>query len=277
MEFRDIDRRSVVEQVAEQLREAVIVAVRASTGLPSETHLSEAMTVSRPTLREALRILEAEGLVHRDYRTAALRPGADAAAMSRPLRSALDFLSRTDRITYAEIVDLQMTIEGRAAERAAGVATAEELETLGAALERMQEPGVTGEDWEERRLAFHLAMVTASHNEAFLLITLAAGQVVADILKRAADSVLRAKATGAMARQRAATNPLDPEWTKDQCALHARIHEAIRNGRGSDAREAVWGDTFGFFGPLMGETMVKSGFDPARIGESGPTGQSPGK
>ena len=48
MEFREIDRRSVVQQVADQLRDAVVAAVMRSSELPTELELSNAMMVSRP-------------------------------------------------------------------------------------------------------------------------------------------------------------------------------------------------------------------------------------
>ena len=197
MQFHGIDRRSVAQQVADQLREAVIGAVLRSSQLPTEAELSQALTVSRPTLREALRILEAEGLVRRDRRTSALRPDAGAAAMSRPLRSALHVLTRTERISLAEILDLRLTIEARAAERAAEVATPDDLSELLAALEAIREPGLSGQSWNERTFAFHATMVKAAHNEAFLLIVLATREATADILEGAAQSAMRfSAATG---------------------------------------------------------------------------------
>ena len=136
--------------------------------------------------------METEGLVQRDRRTSALRADAGTAAMSRPLRSALDVLTRTERITMAEILDLRLTVEARAAERAAEVATAGELADLETALEAMRQPGLTGQEWDERALAFHVTMVSASHNEAFVLIMVAAREAAAGILERA----LREAASG---------------------------------------------------------------------------------
>jgi GntR family transcriptional regulator, transcriptional repressor for pyruvate dehydrogenase complex len=234
-----IERRSVVHQVAEQLRDAVVGALMNSTQLPSEAVMARELMVSRPTLREGLRILEAEGLLQRDPRTSALHADAGAVAMSRPLRSALNVLTRTEQITLEEIMDLRMTIEGRAAERAAEVASDEEIEGLEADLEVMREPGITSEDWRERTLAFRIGIVKASHNEAFLLIMLAAREAAADIVERAAESVRQRRTVPAPTDSEDIT-PADRRWIDSQYEFHRRIYEAIRDGRGVDARERCW-------------------------------------
>ncbi len=251
MQFHGIDRRSVAQQVADQLREAVIGAVLRSSQLPTEAELSQALTVSRPTLREALRILEAEGLVRRDRRTSALRPDAGAAAMSRPLRSALHVLTRTERISLAEILDLRLTIEARAAERAAEVATPDDLSELLAALEAIREPGLSGQSWNERTFAFHATMVKAAHNEAFLLIVLATREATADILEGAAQSAMR---FGAATGPSSTSSPLDPQWLEDEYNICRAIYDAIREGRGTDAREQIRSDAFRFFQQLLDDT-----------------------
>ncbi len=254
MEFREIDRPSVVQQVADQLRDAVVAAVMRSSQLPTELELSNAMMVSRPTLREALRIVETEGLVQRDRRTSALRPDAGTAAMSRPLRSALDVLTRTERITMAEILDLRLTVEARAAERAAEVATAGELADLETALEAMRQPGLTGQEWDERALAFHVTMVSASHNEAFVLIMVAAREAAAGILERA----LREAASGGeeVAGRIDDADPTKSEWLEGQYVLHKELYEAIRDRRSLDARDNLWrwSTSFSsFFQPPVGD------------------------
>jgi GntR family transcriptional repressor for pyruvate dehydrogenase complex len=254
VEFREIDRRSVVQQVADQLRDAVVAAVMRSSELPTELELSNAMMVSRPTLREALRILETEGLVQRDRRTSALRADAGTAAMSRPLRSALDVLTRTERITMAEILDLRLTVEARAAERAAEVATAAEIAELDQALEALRQPGLTGQEWDERALAFHVAMVSASHNEAFVLIMVAAREAAAGILERA----LREAAAGGeeVTGRVNGADPTESEWLEGQYALHKEIYEAIRDRRPLDARDNLWrwSTSFpSFFQPSVGD------------------------
>src|SRR6266545_577875 len=66
MPFQEIVRSPVYLQVAEQLREAIL-AGRLAPGeeLPTERELSHSFGVSRASVREALRALQAQGLVTR--------------------------------------------------------------------------------------------------------------------------------------------------------------------------------------------------------------------
>jgi DNA-binding FadR family transcriptional regulator len=243
VEFDEIDRRPVAHKVADRLRDAVISAVTQSTQLPPEADLALALTVSRPTLREALRILEAEGLVRRDRPTAALRPDADVKSMSRPLRSALQVLSRTDRITLGQMLDLRMTIEARAAEVAAKVAGPEDVDRLAKALEAIREPELSTSAWNERSLAFHIALVQASHNEAFLLIMLAVREAAAGILELAAQSAPRSAEAPTGQDSSHSPGPVDSVWAAAQDEKYQAIFEAIRDHRSGAARDhllALW-------------------------------------
>lgn len=55
--------RKAAEVIAQELRRSIVQDGRAGDYLPPERHLIEQFQVSRPTLREALRVLESEGLV----------------------------------------------------------------------------------------------------------------------------------------------------------------------------------------------------------------------
>jgi GntR family transcriptional regulator, transcriptional repressor for pyruvate dehydrogenase complex len=249
VEFEQLDRRSVVQQVAERLRDAVIAAERTAGQLPNETELSSALMVSRPTLREAIRIIEAEGLVQRDHRTAVLRPEVGAAAMSRPLKSALDILTRAERITLAEIADLRVTVEARAAEKAAIYATPGDLETLRSTLDLLRADRITPDEWDEPATIFHIAVVEASHNEAFTLIMLAAREAARDIVKRAGGYF------GPEGEER------DRAWFETQYSLHEDIYAAIRDGRGEDAGRAVWrwSESFEWFDSAPIDSKLRPG------------------
>jgi len=56
--------RKSYEQVADQLRELIVTGELPQGGrLPTETELARSLGVSRATVREALRLLAAQGLV----------------------------------------------------------------------------------------------------------------------------------------------------------------------------------------------------------------------
>jgi len=61
---RPVRFQRLAEQVADDLRERILVGdLRGSAGLPIEEDLRAQYPVSKPTLREAMRVLEAEGLI----------------------------------------------------------------------------------------------------------------------------------------------------------------------------------------------------------------------
>jgi GntR family transcriptional repressor for pyruvate dehydrogenase complex len=249
VEFRDIERRPAFQQVADQLREAVIEAVNRSLELPGENDLSRALTVSRPTLREALRILEAEGLVIRESRTSAIRLDAGAPGMSRPLKSALTVLSRTERISLAEILDLRETIAERAAYRAAEVATEDDIRVLEEALAEERRAADAGEEVDSRGLQFHTSVVMAAHNDAFFLVYLAAREAAADLLEHMAS----------VAKEQGARLPVEVDAAEEraaaynQIAMHEKVLEAIRGRRGEEAAAALVTGTAAFYAPLTAD------------------------
>ena len=62
------DRVTLTQSCAEALEEAIEGgAYRAGSRLPSEAELAEQLSVSRPTLRESLRLLEERGMIHRRH------------------------------------------------------------------------------------------------------------------------------------------------------------------------------------------------------------------
>lgn len=94
-------------QLAAELREA-IMAGRYADGVqfPTETTLCERYAVSRFTVREALRRLEAEGLIarRRGSGTVVQPAAARGGALHQPLSNVAELLqyARDSRVTYAE-------------------------------------------------------------------------------------------------------------------------------------------------------------------------------
>jgi DNA-binding FadR family transcriptional regulator len=107
------------EVVAAKIRREIITGVLKSDGnLPSESMMLEEFQVSRPTLREALRILESEGLIEisRGIRNGArIRPPSDN-AIAKAVGLALQFRNAT----VGDVYKARMMLEPVAARMAAG-------------------------------------------------------------------------------------------------------------------------------------------------------------
>ncbi|MEV0378451.1 GntR family transcriptional regulator [Nonomuraea sp. NPDC050643] len=101
-------RRGLSEEVADRIREAIFGGVYAPGAQLREVELSGAMDVSRGPVREALRLLEREGLVHcawhRGTTVTTLSPG-DVAELDS-LRGALEDLAVRQVIRHASVEEL---------------------------------------------------------------------------------------------------------------------------------------------------------------------------
>lgn len=134
--------------------------------LGTESSLSQEFGVSRITLRDALRILEANGIVY----VKVGKSGGVRVAEPNPERfaDALAVQLMLAGITEKEVFDAQMGAEMRAAELAAEAANAEDLVALEAQYERCATAVDDQEGFARESLNFHLELIKASHNRALL-------------------------------------------------------------------------------------------------------------
>jgi GntR family transcriptional repressor for pyruvate dehydrogenase complex len=150
----------VPERVAEELSRLIIANhMEAGDQLPSEQSLSERFQVSKRGIREALRVLAAQGIVQTSQGKQAVvaRPNALA------IEAYFKFMHRLDRTSVLELYELREIIEVRATAIAAKRATAEDLARADSALSVMENAGRV-EDYVAGDLAFHAAVIDAAHN-----------------------------------------------------------------------------------------------------------------
>ena len=63
--YQNINTEGVAKQIATNIREAIVNgALKVDQKLPTEEELAERFGVSRPTIREALKRLAAQNLIH---------------------------------------------------------------------------------------------------------------------------------------------------------------------------------------------------------------------
>jgi DNA-binding FadR family transcriptional regulator len=177
MAFREIVRAPVYHQVAEQLREAILAGeLAADAPLPTERELSESFGVSRASVREALRALQAQGLI---TRSGAPGRAVVAGEVAAPARDALVNLLRLNRVDLDDLVDFRCVLESAALRLAAQDGDSARLEEAREALLEMRGGEMTIEAFDEADVRFHVALVRASGNEAMHLVMLALRRAVA--------------------------------------------------------------------------------------------------
>ena len=193
MAFGEVDRKPLYLQVADQIREAILRGDLASGArLPTERELGDTFGVSRASVREALRSLQAHGLISGAGRIAPARTVVTLGELDS-LQEAVVRLLTLQRVPFADLMELRTTVEAaavrRAAERADGVPAEERLAEARRTLGRMHARGVGVEDFHDADVAFHLALVGASGNQAMQLVMEAVLVTVAAYLMDALRSL----------------------------------------------------------------------------------------
>lgn len=172
--FRHAKRVRSFEDIAAQIKDGILSGrLRNGERLPSERELCQAFGVSRATLREGLRVLEAGGVVK-------IRPGAHGGVfVSEPdedqIGSAIEAVLQFRKATARDLAEFRATFEAETASWAAQRAEEEDdamLEQIVADFRR----GVAEEaEWStlaELDLRFHEAVARASKNQVRVAIML---------------------------------------------------------------------------------------------------------
>lgn len=157
-----VRRRRLYEDVVTQLQ-SLIHSGRLEAGdqLPSERALADQLAVSRTSVREALRILEARGMLE-------ARPGQGLFVRGRRTEEIVSILASylvRERESFLEVLDVREALERKAAERAALMATDKDLAALKSAVVAMQDEVLEGRVPIDSDTEFHRALGRASRNE----------------------------------------------------------------------------------------------------------------
>jgi GntR family transcriptional repressor for pyruvate dehydrogenase complex len=134
--------------------------------LPSELALAEQLKVNRSTVREAIRLLEQNGLVRR-------RQGGKKLFVTVPrgedITKRLQAAMILQEVTFLELWEVMAAIEPMAAEAAARKILPEQVERLTINLERTQQALDNRRNLTELDIEFHQLIAEASHNRALQL------------------------------------------------------------------------------------------------------------
>jgi GntR family transcriptional repressor for pyruvate dehydrogenase complex len=132
--------------------------------LPAERDLATQLGVSRPSLREALIRLEADGYIETSGRGGFTVVDVTAPIISKPLA---ELLLQNPR-TSSDILELRQGLESIATVYAAQRATAADLQKIRKAFEELKACSLSADrlNLAELDAAFHLAIADSTHNIA---------------------------------------------------------------------------------------------------------------
>lgn len=168
--FSPVKRRRAFEDIIVQIENAIHEG-RLTVGdrLPPERELAEIFQVSRASVREALRVLEAFGVLSARRGTGADSGSILSAQNESPLSGLLRLYASLLQMPLEDLLDVREALEMLTARRAAERATSEDLEGLNGIIERMNNEGKP-EEFLTLDTEFHVNLARASGNSVAPLI-----------------------------------------------------------------------------------------------------------
>lgn len=186
--WQPVKKARAHELVIEAIEDRILAgALQVGDALPPERELATSLEVSRAGVREAVRVLEAQGVLRS-------QPGAGAAAGTFVAALPRDALTRFLRLHVAlsnfsiqDVTDARVVLE-----RASAAAAARRLDDAGRAamvdaLERMDQPHAGRDSFNEADTQFHLAIAEASGSTLSAALTAAIRSAMKVPILRAAE------------------------------------------------------------------------------------------
>jgi DNA-binding FadR family transcriptional regulator len=172
-----LSRVNLSQQVADHLEEVILSSPtsRVSEKLPSEMKLAKQYNVSRPVIREALKLLQERGLV-------SLKNGSGA-YITKPetdtVMTAISRIMQVDKITPGELTELRGILEMSSVELAAEHVSAEQLAKMHHILDSLNDKSLPLKERVALDVSFHIAIAEASGNELLAMFV----EVLTSLLK----------------------------------------------------------------------------------------------
>lgn len=174
-----MEKRNLAQQTADSLYGRIVNGGTWGPGdrLPNENDLAEQLGVSRGTLREAIRLLTAQGIL-----TAQKGRGTFVAEnASLPGRFALENLP-VERSRLADLFEARLLLEPELAALACRRVSREELERILALGEQVRRDILAGNNRTDSDQRFHQA-IAAAHNDFLSHLSPIINQAVAESLR----------------------------------------------------------------------------------------------
>lgn len=226
-----VARTRTYELVLDRIEEQIASGrLRVGDRLPAERDLAAALGVSRVAVREAIRMLQAMGLISQatgsGREAGTILTAAPAEALTRLIRMHVLLAS----VDSKDLVGARITLERESAALAAKHATPDDHRQMADALAVMEDPRTTVEGFNDADTAFHVAIARASGNSLVAELTTA--------LRNAMRSTL-------LNRLRGQSNYAGmAERLSDE---HRAIHDAVLAGDAPLAADLVAAHIEGFY------------------------------
>ena len=162
--LKSIKVKRATEEIVTQIHQYIAQGeLQAGDKLPSERTMAQQLGVSRPTLREALQVLEHTGFIKILHGSGAYIKDINKRLLTDPLQILVD----GSDIRYGEVYEFRSAIECWAAGQAAERIDPAALDELKDIIERMKKRREIKESVMELDTEFHLAIARACRNSIY--------------------------------------------------------------------------------------------------------------
>ncbi|MGH3094629.1 MAG: FadR/GntR family transcriptional regulator [Streptosporangiales bacterium] len=218
-----LQRLRSYEQVIAAIEQRILAGqLHVGDRLPPERQLAELLGVSRAAVREALRALEALGIL-----VAQTGSGADAGSTlveqpSEAMTMLLRLHLALSNFTVDDVVATRIMLEGQAARAAAERRGTADLSEVERCLEAMEPLDLTTQEFNNLDTQFHVAIAVASDNRLTAHLMQSLRDTMREHMMRAFEGLER------------------PDEVKaDLRTQHRVIFELVRDGDGEGAARAI--------------------------------------
>lgn len=222
--LRPVETQRASEAIYEQIKGLILQGqLQPGDRLPSERSLMEVMGRSRPTVREALRMLERDGFIH-------TVPGGSGAVVQQPstdlVAQSLDAMLQMGKVSLMELGEFRMHNDVAVARWAAQRRVPSDLDALKAILDQMEQC-IHTKDWEGFLALdpeFHCQLAYAGKNTVAAIMSRVLSQLSSPI---SVKHILDQPESGT---EKQILNIWD---------MHRRIYDAVCEGSPQKAEEAM--------------------------------------
>jgi len=158
--LHSIPQVMVGDEIVRQLKVLILNGnLKPGQRLPSELALARRLGVSRPSVREALKALEAMGLIERTREGTFVRMDEN-----KLLLEPFSYMVTLEKITLDELFETRRALEAELAGLAAERAQEEDVEQIQRELDRMRTHAGEAQVFVASNVGFHMAIARAARN-----------------------------------------------------------------------------------------------------------------
>jgi DNA-binding FadR family transcriptional regulator len=165
MAFQPLRTPNLNEEIRKQVRDYILDnQLRPGDRLPTESALAEQLSVGRSAVREALKAMEALGIIE-------VRAGKGRFVKKADVKVVLEVFAYTillDRSSIRELLRVRKALESSFVGESIACMSEQDLEEMRALLEIMKAKAVTGESFFEEDLEFHRTLFRPIGNQLLL-------------------------------------------------------------------------------------------------------------